>query len=78
MAQNRVQMHLRCPFYPGLLLQPEMDLDWVFGPPLLRFIVWPFDLCLRPRLFGKWASFSFHGFLVFLGPFIHISIYVLL
>jgi hypothetical protein len=31
MAQNGVQMHPRHPFYPGLLLQPEMDLDWVLG-----------------------------------------------
>jgi hypothetical protein len=36
-----------------------------FGPPLLGFIVGNFDLCLRPRLSGKWASFSSHGFLVF-------------
>jgi hypothetical protein len=44
-----------------------------FGPPLLGFIVGLFDLCLRPRLSGKWISFSSHGFLVFLGPFMCIS-----
>jgi hypothetical protein len=31
MAQNRVRMHPGRPFYPGLLLRPEMDVDWVLG-----------------------------------------------
>jgi hypothetical protein len=31
MAQNGVRMHPGRPFYLGLLLQPEMNLDWVLG-----------------------------------------------
>jgi hypothetical protein len=43
MAQNGVWMNPGRPFYPGLLLRPEMDLDWVLGlhflGSLLRILI---------------------------------------
>jgi hypothetical protein len=65
-------MHPRLPFYLGLLLQPEMDLDWLLDLHFLGCLL-GFWAMLRPRLSGKWASLSSHGFLVFLGPFMCIS-----
>jgi hypothetical protein len=66
------------PILPGPASAARDGFGLGFGPPLCGFIVGCFDLCLRPRLFGKWASFSSYGFLIFLGPFMCTSIYALL
>ena len=63
---------------PGPAPVARVGFGMGFGPSLHGFIVGYFGLCLRDILYGKWASFSSHGFLVFLGPFMCISLHVLL